>query len=116
MSKEKGFIGAVILTIIGLGLFIVLPTWFYIHFETNHHFITLTVNKSERVVDQDGKGSRYLIFTDKGVFENSDSLLNNKWNSSDLYNDIKVGKTYTCDLVGFRNGFFSTYENIIRCK
>lgn len=80
-----------------------------------HRQETFTVNKSERIVDGGGKSSRYLIYTNKGVYQDADSFWNGKWNSSDLYNDIKVNKTYTCDVTGWRNGFFSWYPNVVRC-
>jgi hypothetical protein len=74
---------------------------------------TFTVNKSERV--QYDKSSKYLIFTDTGVYENTDSLFNLKFNSSDLYNQIKAGKTYTCQTWGWRVEIFSSYRNILSC-
>src|SRR5690348_13587760 len=82
----------------------------------NNHQVTFTVNKSERVCSSSGKSCRYLIFTNNGVYENTDSLWKGKWNSSDLYNQIQTGKTYKCDAIGFRLPLFSWYENVIKCE
>jgi hypothetical protein len=61
---------------------------------------------------------KYLIFTmdDAGhihVFENTDSLLRHKFNSSDYFARIHVGKTYTFTVAGYRIPTMSRYENII---
>jgi hypothetical protein len=99
-----------IIAAIGLALYV------YIKYSTNHHDVTMTVNKSERIVDTDGKGAKYLIYADKGVFQNTDSLLNMKFNSADVYNQLQEGHTYACDVIGLRVEFMSMYENIVSCN
>ncbi len=47
------------------------------------------------------------------MFENTDSLYNFKYSSSDVYNDLKIGKCYTLRVYGWRIPFFSWYRNII---
>lgn len=80
----------------------------------NQHDVTFKVNKTERVVtDSD---SKYLIYTDQGVFQDTDSWWYGKFNSSDVYNQLEAGTTHTCTVVGIRNGLMSWYENIIRCQ
>lgn len=78
--------------------------------------VTITVKDKERIVDRDVQGSRYLIWSDDETFENVDSLIKGKFNSSDLYGRLEEGKTYDCKVYGWRNGFFSWYRNIIECK
>ena len=71
----------------------------------------VTIEKSEMVLSKD-KG-KYLIFTKKsGVFENTDSWFRLKFDSSDMYNLLKEGKTYKIKYYGWRIGFFSMYPNI----
>lgn len=106
------FYGAIALVIV---LFIGSLIFFSVYKSTNKHDVTFTVNKTERVQDRNGQGAKYMVYTDNGVYQNTDSVLNNKYNSADLYNELKVGKKYTCTAVGFRNGFFSMFENLIRC-
>jgi hypothetical protein len=65
------------------------------------------------------KEQKYLIFVELGngesrVFENSDSVFNWKFNSSDMYARLKIGNSYTFNTVGFRIPVFSAYENIIK--
>lgn len=61
---------------------------------------------------------KYLIYTVDGagvyhVFENTDSILHQKFDSSDFYARIEVGNTYTFKAVGHRLRHFSMYKNII---
>jgi hypothetical protein len=74
------------------------------------------VTEKERVVN--GESSKYLIFTELKdgrvrVFENTDSFIEFKFNSSDLYGKLKEGKTYELRTYGWRIPFLSKYENII---
>lgn len=74
------------------------------------------VNKTEQRCEG-GENCQYLVFTDKGVFRNTDSkLLEFKWNSSDLYGDLVAGQRYTIRYYGVRFGFFSMYPNIVAVK
>lgn len=77
-------------------------------------YVTFTVSKEDRIYNQDS--SKYLIFTNKDIFEDTDSLFNEKFNSSDVYNQLDSGKTYTCDVNGWRIPFFSAYPNILHCQ
>jgi hypothetical protein len=67
--------------------------------------------------DGDGNvSSKYLIFTDKGVFENTDAVFHAKWNSSDVYSQLSVGKSFKCKVYGFRVPLLSWYKNIVSCS
>ena len=74
------------------------------------------------VTDKDVKNytdkSKYLVFTktedgETRVFSVEDSFLRFRWNSSDVYGEIEVGKMYRFTVVGFRFEILSMYENII---
>lgn len=58
---------------------------------------------------------KYLVFTDKGEFENTDSSWRNKWNSSHVQNELKnlQGKQVVLHYYGWRVPFYSWYPNII---
>ena len=77
--------------------------------------IEFTVKSKERIMDGNGgsMSSKYLIFTDTEVFENTDSLWYWKWNSSDVYNKIEVGSTYKAEIYGYRIPVLSMYRNIL---
>lgn len=109
MRLRLGFRNAVIA--VGLSLFAVPAACNGYYVYGTGRAVTVTVEEKERI--QDGESSKYLIFTDKGVFENTDTLLRWKFNSSDVYSALKVGKEYDVDVYGWRVPFFSVYPNIV---
>ncbi|UOL48665.1 hypothetical protein [Pseudomonas phage Astolliot] len=82
-------------------------------FQKNDYTVTIS-EKGERCQTKDS--CVYLIYTDKGVFSNTDSLIDWKFDSADYYNDIKVGKVYHIQTRGMRVAFLSMYENIYKFK
>lgn len=84
----------------------------------NEHSYTVTITDKDRVYNEDS--SKYLIFGEDSetgetrVFENTDTLIKGKFNSSDFYGNLKVGETYKITVVGYRIPLFSWYENIIK--
>ncbi len=70
----------------------------------------------ERVVTRGAKGgveSKYLIFCEDETLENSDSLLYLKFNSSDVYGELKRNEVYFLSVYGLRIPILSMYRNII---
>lgn len=76
--------------------------------------ISIKVVEKERV--QDGESSKYLIFAEEEVFENTDSILFLKWNSSDIYRDLQPGEIYKVKVAGWRISAASSYRNIIKIE
>ena len=64
------------------------------------------------VTDKMVKDNRYLIYANDNVYEITDSWLMGRFNSSDLYGKIKVGKTYKIKVGGKRDHFLSVYPCI----
>ena len=89
----------------------VYPVTYYSQWDTQ----TATVAGKERItkVSQGNDNSYYLVYTDKGTFKVEDSLILFRFNSSDLYGNIKADSTYTFRTVGFRAGFLSEYPNVV---
>lgn len=80
------------------------------------HTVTFKVVDRQRVCSRSsGGGCQYLIWTDKGVFKDTDSLLHWKFRSSDLYGQLTPGKRFTCKVYGIRSGLVSEYPNITSC-
>ena len=71
---------------------------------------TETDKKTEKVE------STYLIFTDQGVFRNDDAGWFVKFDSSDFYGNLDVGKQYDLKVYGWRIPILSMYPNIVRMK
>ena len=106
--------------LIGIGiaffaLFLLLCFWRPINKVSNRREITATVTDKD-VKNSDGE-SKYLVFTktsegETAVFEVTDALFAGRFDSSDLYAEIEIGKTYKFDVGGSRNRLFSWYPNI----
>lgn len=93
-------------------LVITVSVFYYTSVET----VEITVTDKERIVTGSGESlsSKYLVFTEGEVFENTDELFLGKWDSSDLQGALKPGQTYTVKVIGWRLKFFSTYRNIVK--
>lgn len=79
--------------------------------------VTLTVRDKERIVtgSGDSTSSKYIVYAEGETFENTDSMFDGKFNSSDLQGGLERGHTYKCRVNGWRNPFFSMHRNIISC-
>ena len=100
---------AIVITII-TAIFLVEPVNKVINTRTKIATVT------EKGIKNQGKKGKYLIFTEQdgktSVYEVSDSLFKNRWDSSDVYAGIKVGQTYEFTVSGNRVEFLSLYPNI----
>ena len=88
----------------------------FLYVYTTQQYREITIKKTERIVSSDGKSSKYLIYAEDGVYENTDNIFRMKFNSADVYNQLQNGKTYMCDTYGWRVPFLSMYPNIVECK
>lgn len=82
---------------------------------------TYDITVKEKIVKRYDKSDKYLIFTEtsKGqdiVFENTDSLIEGKMNSSDIYGELEDGKEYRIWVYGWRVPMFSKYQNIYKVE
>lgn len=80
--------------------------------------INITVTDKERVTYSSGESvsSKYLIYTETEVFECTDNLLVGKFNSSDIYGQLRKDSTYLVTVYGYRVPYLSWYRNIIKIK
>lgn len=67
------------------------------------------------ILDCREKDGKYLIFTDNGVFENTDALYRGKLRSSDMQAKAMAfrGQKASIESYGFRNGLLSWYHNVV---
>lgn len=68
---------------------------------------TATVNKTMV------KSDTYLVYTDHGTFEMTDSLAFFRFSTSDEWGKVKENEKYNISATGWRLPLFSMYENII---
>lgn len=113
-KRESGFTFIQILCIIVIGSILIVFAGSAILPYTTQDTITTKVNEKERV--NRSRSSKYLIFTEAEVLENTDNVFIWKFNSSDVYGDIKTNKTYKFTVYGWRIPFLSMYRNIVRCE
>ena len=108
-------IGLAIGFVIGFSIFVGSIALFQMSTRSTENVV---VSSKERVTTGygDNMSSKYLIFTDQGTFENTDSILNWKFNSSDIYGQIKEGSQCQLETVGMRVTILSWYKNIIRAN
>ena len=116
-SRHKGFskynsgtkiiIAIIILSIIG----------FFPHYIRNTYKVTITNKRIERYKNRD----RYLIYgqTDKGVikvFQISDSLLEFRFRSKDIFWGIGINKRYEIKTYGFDIPMLPFRQHIVKVK
>lgn len=114
-QNEKGKIKTKILWFVVATVIISIMFIGFAIFDFNDHEYTVTVTDKERI---SGEDSKYLVFCEDEngktiVFENTDSLIRLKFNSSDIQGELKIGETYKVIVNGYRVPIFSWYENII---
>lgn len=103
-----------------LGIGIVLLVVFGIVFAGgyyNHSTDTTTIVDKERVCDSNGDSGtscKYLVYTERGTYELTDSIFAGRWSSSDAYGRIKRCHRYEIESYGWRAPAFSMYPNIVK--
>lgn len=78
----------------------------------NHALVTDKDRVCDSTTSSGSQTCRYLIFTDKGTFEITDIPFQ-RTNSSDVYGQIRENRTYNFQVMGWRNEWSSTYQNIL---
>ena len=76
----------------------------------NEDIIECTIE--DKWIKRRGKDDMYLVQCDNEVYQITDLLFKGKFNSSDIYANLKVGNTYEITTTGYRFELFSMYKNI----
>lgn len=103
----------IITIIIAMIVIVSIPLYLFSYYSVKEYSVTVT-DKGIKNHDND---SDYLVYTklengETRVFTIKDDLFLGRFNSSDIYAEFEIGKTYTLRVVGWRIPFFSAYENI----
>lgn len=81
-------------------------------FKSTEREVTTTIEDKERVCDSN-RDCKYLIFTDTGTYQITDSWIYFRFNSSDVYGKLKVGQKYQFNVAGVRFGLTSNYPTVV---
>lgn len=117
MRNERGFID--IENVIGIGFIaivivaIIMGVWW--NWKISYGNIqTIEITVEDKYIKRSGsEDDKYLVVdTDGNTYKITDLKFLGKWNSTDLYNQLKIGNTYKITTSGIRNGFMSMYPNI----
>ena len=69
---------------------------------------------SQPQISKDGTRYRYLVITDKETFRCESSLLNGKFNNSDVFYRLKENYIYDFKVCGVGKTFATDYRNILQ--
>ena len=114
--EEKNHINLyAIIIVVAVIMVVALPLIRAIDKASNRREVIGTV--TDKGVKNKSDDSKYLVYTEDqfgniAVYEITDSLFAGRFDSSDTYAGIKVGKTYKFDVGGTRSEIFSFYPNI----
>lgn len=80
--------------------------------------LMIQVGDKERVTESVGEevSSRYLIYSTTETFEVTDSLIEGRFDSSDLYGSIQRDHCYHVEVYGWRVPVLSMYRNIVSAE
>ena len=102
--------------LLAIALVLVWLVGYPVAYRASSESATLVVQ--DKFIKRSGAGEhaedRYLVSTEDGrVFENTDSFVFFKWDSSNVYAKLRKGHRYRARTAGWRVPFFSMKENII---
>lgn len=91
--------------------------WLYCTYGTGES-IKVVVRDKGHITTGSGESisGKYLVYCESETFENEDSLLWWKYNSSDIQGRLERGSSYRVYVCGIRIPFFSTYRNIVQIE
>jgi len=110
---HKGIIGLVVALLIGS---IIVSVWNQSNVSTVENCKVMDLQQQQLIKGSDGNMSteiRYLVITDKETFVCESSLLNGKFNNSDIYWHLKKDSIYTFKVAGVGKSMITEYRNIL---
>lgn len=99
-------------------LFVALAIGWVMAIKSTEREVDVQVSFKERVCSgsRDSTECKYLVYTDEGTFELTDSILYGNFRSSDIYGRLRQDQCYRFTVTGWRLPFFSAYPNIVRTE
>ncbi len=113
---KKIIIGLILTLLTGVVTFSV---WNQLNVSTVENCKILELQQQSLIKGSDGNISteiRYLVITDRETFICENSLINGKFNNSDIYWHLKKDSTYTFKVAGIGKSIITDYRNILDAK
>jgi hypothetical protein len=113
MKMYKLIIGLVIVLLVGS---VIVSVSNQSSVSTVENCKVMDLQQQQLIKGTDGNMSteiRYLVITDKETFVCENSLLNGKFNNSDIYWRLKKDSTYTFKVAGVGKSMLTEYRNIL---
>ena len=110
---RNGIIATILIIFIFLSILALVggSIWLEVAMYTNKEITEITIK--DKYVDVNNENGVFLIVsTDNYTYKVSDLFFKGKFNSTDIYNNLEIGKTYEIETTGYRIPFFSEYKNI----
>lgn len=98
-----------------IALLLVILTAYPIAYKMSAETVEISIKNKERITTGRGENisSKFIIYSETEVFENTDSWLYFKFNSADYQNKFTVGGTYKVEVAGWRVPLLSMYRNVV---
>ena len=110
---RKSFLEMLSLVIIGAIVIGFIGGVIYFSTIEYQHEETIEITVKDKYIKRDGDLDIYLVASEAGdTYKITDLLWKGKFNSTDLYNQLTIGKTYKVTVTGIRLQYFSMYKNI----
>ena len=106
MMNNIRIVFGIIVSIVLIGLLVFIVSIGY----QNEEMIKCTIE--DKWVKRKDKSDMYLVQCDNEVYQITDLIFKGKFNSSDIYANLRVGNTYEITTTGYRFELLSMYKNI----
>lgn len=113
MKSENGAIEIVSSIIVGIIILGIIGVAIYFGTVEYQNEETIEITVKDKYIKRNGDTDLYLVASEEGeTYKIQDLLFKGKFNSTDLYNELEVGKKYKITTTGIRLQYFSMYKNI----
>lgn len=113
MRSEKGNIEVIVGIIFGIIILGLIGFTIYIGTIDYRNEEIIEIIVKDKYIKRSSDDDIYLVVGDNGeTYKIKDLLFKGKFNSTDLYNELEIGKKYKITTTGIRLQYFSRYKNI----
>jgi hypothetical protein len=115
-NRPSGFRFIWVLMIIAAVVFVAVSFFNQTNVETVENCKVINLQQQQLISGTDGNLNtdiRYLVITDKETFICETSMLNMKFNNSDIYWRLKIDSVYNFKVAGFGKSILTQYRNIL---